>query len=197
MILFSFIIDNSIEPLTGGNVTNLDEGLFERIGSGDMSAFDLLYRETERAMYTYALSLTRSHDEALDLVQEAYVKVLSAAHLYQPMGKPLAWMFTIQKNLHLSKLRKSGRIVPLDTSDIENNSHFSYVEDPEDRMILEAALTILNSEEQQIVLLHAVSGMKHKEIVETIGIGLSTTLSKYNRALKKLRRFLEERGLNS
>ncbi len=197
MIVFSFVIDNSIEPLMTGTVANLDEGLFERIGSGDMSAFDLLYRETERAMYTYALSLTRSHDEALDLVQEAYVKVLSAAHLYQPMGKPLAWMFTIQKNLHLSKLRKSSRIVPLDTSDIENNSHFSYVEDPEDRMVLEAALTILNSEEQQIVLLHAVSGMKHKEIAETIGIGLSTTLSKYNRALKKLRRFLEERGLNS
>ncbi|WP_291405187.1 RNA polymerase sigma factor [Acidaminobacter sp.] len=197
MIVFSFVIDNSIEPLMTGTVANLDEGLFERIGSGDMSAFDLLYRETERAMYTYALSLTRSHDEALDLVQEAYVKVLSAAHLYQPMGKPLAWMFTIQKNLHLSKLRKSGRIVPLDTFDIENNSHFSYVEDPEDRMVLEAALTILNSEEQQIVLLHAVSGMKHKEIAETIGIGLSTTLSKYNRALKKLRRFLEERGLNS
>jgi RNA polymerase sigma-70 factor (ECF subfamily) len=197
MIVFSFVIDNSIEPLMTGTVANLDEGLFERIGSGDMTAFDRLYRETERTMYTYALSLTRSHDEALDLVQEAYVKVLSAAHLYQPMGKPLAWMFTIEKNLQLSKLRKSGRIAPLDSSDIENNSRFSYVEDPEDRMVLEAALTILSTEEQQIVLLHAVSGMKHKEIAETIGIGLSTTLSKYNRALKKLRRFLEERGLNS
>lgn len=197
MIVFSFVIDNSIEPLNTGTLASLDEGLFERIGSGDMSAFDLLYRETERAMYTYALSLTRSHDEALDLVQETYVKVLSAAHLYQPMGKPLAWMFTIQKNLQLSKLRKSSRITPLDTSDIENNSRFSYVEDPEDRMVLEAALTILNTEEQQIVLLHAVSGMKHKEIAETIGLGLSTTLSKYNRALKKLRRYLEERGLHA
>lgn len=197
MILFNFIIDNSIEPLAGVTVANLDEGLFERIGTGDMSAFDQLYKETERGMYTYALSLTRSHDEALDLVQEAYVKILSAAHLYQPMGKPLAWMFTIQKNLQLSKLRKSGRITPLDTSDIENNSRFSYVEDPEDRMVLEAALTILNTEERQIVLLHAVSGMKHREIAETIGIGLSTTLSKYNRALKKLRRYLEERGLHS
>jgi len=135
MIVFSFVIDNSIEPLMTGTVANLDEGLFERIGSGDMTAFDRLYRETERAMYTYALSLTRSHDEALDLVQEAYVKVLSAAHLYQPMGKPLAWMFTIEKNLQLSKLRKSGRIAPLDSSDIENNSRFSYVEDPEDRMV--------------------------------------------------------------
>ena len=197
MILFNFIIDNAVEPSTRSTIANLDEHLFERIGSGDMSAFDQLYRETERAMYTYALSLTRSHDEALDLVQEAYVKVLSAAHLYQPMGKPLAWMFTIEKNLQLSKLRKSSRITPLDTSDIENNSRFSYVEDPEDRMVLEAALTILNTEEQQIVLLHAVSGMKHKEIAETIGIGLSTTLSKYNRALKKLRRYLEERGLHS
>jgi len=197
MIMFSFVIDNSIEPPVAGSAAKVDEGLFERIGAGDMSAFDQLYRDTERTMYTHALSLTRSHDEALDLVQEAYVKVLSAAHLYQPMGKPLAWMFTIQRNLHLSKLRKSSRITPLDAADIENNSRFSYVEDPEDRMVLEAALTILNTEEQQIVLLHAVSGMKHKEIAETIGLGLSTTLSKYNRALKKLRSYLEERGLHS
>lgn len=197
MILFTFVIDNSIEPQSTGSSGSLDEGLFGRIGSGDMAAFDQMYQETERAMYTYALTLTRQHDEALDLMQEAYVKVLSAAHLYQPMGKPLAWMFTIQKNLHLSKLRKSSRITPLDAADIENNLRFSYVEDPEDRMVLEAALTILNTEEQQIVLLHAVTGMKHKEIAELMSLGLSTTLSKYNRALKKLRSYLEERGLNS
>jgi len=64
-------------------------------------------------------------------------------------------------------------------------------------MVLEAALTILNTEEQQIVLLHAVTGMKHKEIAELMNLGLSTTLSKYNRALKKLRSYLEERGLHS
>lgn len=197
MILFTFVLNDNLKPQISEAATELDEGLFSRIGQGEMSAFDQLYRETEKVMYTYALSLTRSHDEALDLVQESYVKVLSAAHLYQPMGKPLAWLFTIQKNLHLSHLRKSGRITPLDTADIENNRRFSYVEDPDDRLVLESALTLLNAEERQIVLLHAVTGMKHKDIAETIGINLSTTLSKYHRALKKLRAHLEERGLNA
>ncbi len=41
-------------------------------------------------------------------MQETYIKILSAAHLYKPMGKPLAWMFTISKNLYLTKLNISS-----------------------------------------------------------------------------------------
>ena len=43
-------------------------------------------------------------------------------------------------------------------------------------------------------MLYAVSGMKHKEIAESLGLKLSTTLSKYHRALKKLRTYLEGGG---
>ena len=59
--------------------------------------------------------------------------------------------------------------------------------DHEDRMMLAALLRLLTEEERQIVVLHAVSGMKHREIAALLKMNLSTVLSKYNRALKKLR----------
>jgi RNA polymerase sigma-70 factor (ECF subfamily) len=193
MLLFTFVVDDEASKLTTYKKLNIDEGLFSRIGMSDMEAFDELYQITERSLYAYALSLTKNHEVALDLIQETYVKVLSAAHLYKPMGKPLAWLFTITKNLYLSQLRKDKRIIYMEDRQLSNNSRFSYISDPEDKMVLEVALKELTSEESQIVLLHAVTGMKHKEIASNLGLGLSTTLSKYHRAIKKLRLYLEEK----
>ena len=61
--------------------------------------------------------------------------------------------------------------------------------------MLEAALKALGDEERQVVLLHAVSGLKHREIAQDLGLPLSTVLSRYNRALKKLKRHLTEEGV--
>ena len=85
----------------------------------------------------------------------------------------------------------------LDTvpEDLENDARFSYISDPTDRLVLEAALKALGDEERQIVLLHAVSGLKHREIAADLGLPLSTVLSRYNRSLKKLQRFLTEEGV--
>ena len=56
--------------------------------------------------------------------------------------------------------------------------------------MLRTALSALNSEERQIVSLHAVAGLKHREIAEMTGIPLSTVLTKYKRALEKMKKVL-------
>lgn len=162
-----------------------------------MEALDELYHLTERTIYAFTISLTKNHQEALDLMQDLYVKVLSAAHLYKPMGKPLAWMFTITKNLFYSKRKRDGRSINLEPETISDDMRFSYITDPEDKIVLEGVLKLLSEEEREIVLLYAVSGMKHKEIADSLGLKLSTTLSKYRRALKKLRQYLDDRGVIS
>ena len=56
---------------------------------------------------------------------------------------------------------------------------------------VDAALTALADDERQIVLLHAVTGWKHREIAGLLELPLSTVLSKYRRALLKLKTKLE------
>ena len=189
MLLFTFVyVDNPGE--SRNYRIEIDEGLFKRIAGDDMTALDDLYGITERTMYAYILSLTKEHQQALDLMQETYVKVISAAHLYKPMGKPLAWMFTIARNLYYTKVRKDKRRILVEPQEVADDVKFSYVTDLDDRIVLEGVLALLSEEEREIVLLYAVSGMKHKEIAESLGLKLSTTLSKYHRALKKLRDYL-------
>lgn len=193
MMLFTFVLSVNELPKTEYKPIDIDERLFVRIGKGDNTALDELYHLTERTLYAFTVSLTRDHDMALEIMQETYLKILSAAHLYKPMGKPLAWMFTITKNLYYSEVKKRGRYDVQDPMELSNDRRFSYVIDAEDRMVLEGVLMKLTEEEREIIMLYAVSGMKHREIAENLDMKLSTLLSKYHRGLKKLKDYLEEK----
>ena len=58
-------------------------------------------------------------------------------------------------------------------------------------MILKACMEQLSDEERQIITLHAVSGFRHREIAAITELPLSTVLSKYHRAVKRLRKQLQ------
>jgi RNA polymerase sigma-70 factor (ECF subfamily) len=171
---------------------NIDEAIFTRIANDDMAAFEELYRLTERTVYAFVLSTLKNHDDTLDVVQDTYLKIRAAAHLYQPMGKPMAWVFTIARNLSISKIRSKQKNDSIEMTDLENDLNFSYVSDQEDRLVIQTALKILSSEETEIILLHAISGFTHREIAQNLDMKLSTVLSKYHRGLKKLKKYLIE-----
>ena len=170
----------------------LDEGLIDKVAEGDMTAFERLYRATDKVVYGYILSFLRNHHDAEDVMHDTYCRIRAAAGTYQHYGKPMAWIFTIARNLCLMKLRvksreSDGEEPPVQISESSDNTVV-------DNIVLKAALEILSVEERQIVVLHAVSGMKHREIAQNLDLTMSSVLSKYSRALKKLKKHLTERG---
>ena len=86
----------------------------------------------------------------------------------------------------MEKLRERGK-----RSDIPEEDWDKYLEQtaasPEDKMVLEQCMKALDDSERQVVILHAVGGMKHRETAELMGLPLATVLSKYSRAIKKLK----------
>ena len=166
-----------------------DDSLLLGVAAGDRQAFTELYRLTAQSIYAYALSVLKNPADAEDALQDTFLKIRSAAPLYQPMGKPMAWILTITRNICLMKLRRQRNLscVPLDNQ----ASEWDHITDLEDRLVLRTALTVLSDQECQIIILHAVTGWKHREIARQLGIPLSTVLSKYRRGLKKLQAELE------
>lgn len=162
------------------------------IAAGDKASVSALYEETKTAVYGFALSILKNASDAEDVLQDTYVKIWTGAASYKPLGKPMAWVLTITKNLATSMLRERGK-----TADISDESWLmleakSSAVSTEDRLVLNAAMMALSAEERQIVVLHAVSGLKHVEISQLLSLPLSTVLSKYNRAKKKLQIALKE-----
>lgn len=192
MLLFCGVMNGDITARRQKS-PQIDEALFQRIAQDDRDAFETLYRATEKAVYAYILSIVKNPFDAQDVMQDTYLKIRSAAHLYQPMGKPMAWIFTISKNLCLMRLREHGRQADPEEYKLEDSLDFSYLTDREDRLVLQAALRILDDKEREIILLYAVSGFKHREIAQNLQMPLSTVLSKYRRGLKKLQKYLLEK----
>lgn len=158
-----------------------------RIADGDKEALAQLYTQTRAAVYGFALSVLKNPHDAEDVLQDTYLQVWNAAASYRARGKAMAWLLTIARNLAMDRLRRQKRTEPLAWEDWENCFAGNPAVSQEDRLALAALLTALGSEERQIVILHALTGLKHREIASLLGLPLPTVLSKYNRALKKLR----------
>lgn len=104
----------------------------------------------------------------------------------------MAWILTIAKNVCLMKFRQNRHVTSMSYEEAPEELDCSQIQEEEDRLVLETAFRVLSKEECQIIVLHAVSGMKHREISQIMGIPLSTILSKYHRGIQKLREQLEE-----
>lgn len=162
------------------------------LAQGDKGALEKLYHETRTAVYAFSLSITKNPADSEDVLQETYLKIWANAGNYKAKGSPMAWILTITKNLSLMKLREKKRHQDMEPEEWDMNFHLpDMVGTIDDRHLLEAALNLLTEEERKIILLHAVSGLKHREIADLLDMALATVLSKYHRGLKKLRKYIE------
>lgn len=167
------------------------EALLSGIAAGSREDLAELYRRTRAAVYGLALSYLKNGAEAEDVAQDTFVKVWAAAPSYRPQGKPMAWLLTIARNLALGRLRTAARSQDLSDAQWSAFSIESDTLTADDRTVLGAALGRLSDEERHIVVLHAVCGLKHREIAQFLDLALPTVLSKYHRSLKKLKTILE------
>ncbi len=163
------------------------------MAEGNLDGMQRLYEYTSSAIYGYALSILKDSSLSEDIVHDCYLSVYSSAKQYKPYGKALAWMMTIVRNLCYERLRKDAHVLKVEIEDwmfVEANENLS----AEEKLTIEQYLKILNNEEREIVMLHAIGGFKHREIAKIMGKTLTATLSRYNRAIKKLREQLEKGG---
>lgn len=187
-----FALVMAISPGRPGRQDDITEKCIAEIAGGDREALACLYEKTHAAIYGFALSILKNVQDAEDVLQEAYIQIWRSAGSYTPEGKPLAWIFTITRNLARMRLREQSRTVLVAPEDWQDVFADKTQADRTDGLMLGSLLGDLEDEDRQIVMLHAVAGLKHREIADLLGLKLSTVLSRYNRALKKLRNVLRE-----
>ncbi len=159
----------------------------------DISALENLYNETRSYIFRFAFSILKNKEEAEDVMQDTYININRYASKYNPKTKPIAWMLTITKNLCLNKFKKDEKNNNIDITEYENIL-VAEQEDITNKLLLECILQSLTDEERQIFVLHSVKELKFREIGEIISMKESTVISKYHRAMKKVREKFERNG---
>jgi RNA polymerase sigma-70 factor (ECF subfamily) len=167
------------------------ETLVARLKQRDESAFNQIYAQTHRGVFSMIASIVHSREDVEDLMQETYIKMTTQIYSYQKGRNFFAWLMQIAKNTALDHYRKYHRIHIYDPQ--EQNQIFDQAIPSESSTIeIESILSTLSPEEKEIVLLHVVAQVKFKDIAQSVNKPLGTVLWLYQKALKKLKSTMEK-----
>lgn len=166
-----------------------------RLKNGDLDALKELYSLASASIYSYALSVLGSRHDAEDVLHDCIVKIYAQAKSYKPQGKPFAWIIRIAKNICIDRMRLRKKEAASSLDNEADTLPVDPIADAEDRLMIQSFLSALSPEERQIVSLHLISGFTFREIAKALGQPAPTVMTKYRRALIKLRKEYEGKEL--
>lgn len=188
--------------------------VIRRAQDRDPAALEALIDAYSHRLYGFLFRLTGHRDDADDLLQEVFVRVVRTIEKYKDDGRFEAWLFRIAMNLARDRIRRARRspLVP-DAESAEGdwdgrdsrptmraieeaNGPVESAEMSEEVDRLQVALGQLNQAEREVIMLRHFSGLSFNEIAETMGTPLGTALARGHRGLKRLRQILEPEGAN-
>ena len=164
----------------------------EGCANKDSAALSNLYEAVSSPVFAFALSLLKNQQDAEDVLHDCLINVWETAGKYKSSGKPMAWIMTICRNLSLNLLKDRSRSADIAPEDWERCLQAAEHASSEDKLFLRACMLRLSDAERRVLVLHAVSGFKHRDIAEFLDMPLPTVLSKYSRAVKKLKNIWEK-----
>ena len=177
-----------------------DSELVERLKQGETRALDELFRRHREAAYGIAYRLVGSREDALDVVQEAFIHVMRGVHTFRAQSSFRTWLYRIVTHAALD-YRRWRALRTADSLDSESApepgggpSQRTPQEEAADRDLraaIERALANVSEKNRAALVLYALEGMPYKEIADVLGISVGTVMSRIFNARQRLRELLE------
>lgn len=182
-----------------------DRALVLRAQGGERAAFgELVTRYMQRAYYT-ALGLIGTHEDALDLSQEAFARAFRARASIDPDRPFFPWLYQIIRRLcfnhtrdarsHREKLAMAGAWLADTTMGRRPLSPEREMERTELREQVSRAIGRLHEREREVLVLREFQELRYREISELLDIPMGTVMSRLYAARRALARELEEAGV--
>jgi RNA polymerase sigma-70 factor (ECF subfamily) len=189
----------SVQPLTSFGAcpavsdAALERELVDRAKSGDVDAFERLYRLTVGRVYALCLRMTGDHGTAEDLTQEVFVRAWQKLTSFRGDSALSTWLFRLAVNAVISHRRSDGRrrrneFLADDPGLFDGRSTVPTVGV---RVDVERAVKRLPDGARSVFVLHDVEGLRHEEIGALLGIAAGTSKAQLHRARTLLREALQ------
>lgn len=185
-----------------------DEELALAYIDGNNGAFDLLLLRNQSKLFSYILFVVHDHDKAEDIFQETFVKVITKLHQgkYTTSGKFSAWIMRIAHNVIMDKYRdtRTQNIVePTVGNDLSNIKSGDLLDSNiEEHFVNEQVLkdvrkmmNLLPPTQREVVFMRFYQEMSFKEIAETTGVSINTSLGRMRYAILNMRRMAREHNV--
>lgn len=193
--------DSTAIPASTDPAAVSDAELVTLARRGDRAAADLLARRCRRPAYVLALQLLRDPDDALDVAQDALLRLFTTLHRVQPDRPVRPWLYAIVRNRarDLMRRRRVRRHRPLAADDPESGVELvspaprpdADAERAELQRRVWRALGELSEDHREVLVLRDYQDLTYDEIAGVLHVPRGTVMSRLHRARKALRRRLE------
>jgi RNA polymerase sigma-70 factor (ECF subfamily) len=186
-----------------------DHVLVAACRAGDRRAFQLLFERYERKVYAVAYGFLRNPEDALDVVQEAFIKVYRYLPNFEGQSSFYTWLYRIAANLCIDHMRRSGRKRDVEFDDKlrhdneESGGEFvavSALGEPEgsvnNKEILSAvssSLEHLSDKHRAVIVMRELQGMSYADMAKAMGCSKGTIMSRLFHARRNMQKLLRER----
>lgn len=186
-----------------------DGELVSRVVNGDQRAFEMIMRRYNQRLFRIARSILGEDDEAMDAVQEAYVKAYFQLSQFRGPQGFASWLSRIVTNESMMRIRKSARLqYTLDDPYHDQLQIESPEAQPLDQLaqvqlrnLLKQAVEQLSLGLRSVYVLRAVEQLTTRETAESLGLSEDVVKTRYRRAKAELRKtfrsHMDKSGLNS
>ena len=166
--------------------------LLERFASGDVSAFEVLFRKFQNDVYGWLVRLVRDRETAEELTLETFWRIYKARGRFDPRGSFRAWARRIATNLAIDHLKRR----PPETAlliDVGREPSDPVVE-RETREMIADALRELPPKLLVVTMLALIEQQTYADIARDLGISISAVKLRVFRAVRLLRKKLIRMG---
>lgn len=177
---------------------------------GDRRAFQTLYQRYERKVYAVAYGFLRSKEDALDVVQEAFIKVYRYLPNFEGQSSFYTWLYRIVANLCIDHIRRSGRKKDVEfddklrhDGDAESTSNMGKIaalgnpaEAVRNKEILKAvreSLHHLSDKHRAVIVMRELQGMSYAEMAKAMNCSKGTIMSRLFHARRNMQKQLKDR----
>lgn len=183
--------------MTRSRDTILSELLAIRFRKGERTAFDELAALWEGKLFYFLRRFTDSEQDAWDLLQQTWIKVLESLGKLRDTSTLPAWLYKVARNTALDNLRRTGREIVSgeangDPEPVDENQGDLRFENAE---LVHRGLEQLSLAHREVLTLFFLEEFQVAEIAGILGLSQGTVKSRLHYAKKSLKRILEREGV--
>ncbi|MBM6617406.1 sigma-70 family RNA polymerase sigma factor [Bacillus suaedaesalsae] len=167
-----------------------NELLIKRAIKGDEQAFYTLMLEHKDQLFRIAYSYLRNQEDSLEAIQEVTCRAFKAVRKVKEPAYFTTWLVRIMLNYCNDELRKKKRVT-LQSHELD---HATAAEDSHERIELEEAVDALDERSKQVITLKYFHDYKISDIAEIMECPEGTVKTWLHKALRVLRKQLDEKG---
>jgi RNA polymerase sigma-70 factor (ECF subfamily) len=183
-----------------------DQALVERSKKGDQQAFRVLVERYQGKVYALAFGMLHHRHDALDVSQEAFIKVHRYIGSFQGSASFYTWLYRITYNLCIDHLRRDGRVQSVDYDDRFQRDSSAEVGSLQpdslgsnpSRIVgrkelaakIQEAIEDLPPYHRGVIIMREIEGMSYSEMADAMHVSKGTIMSRLHHARHKLQKAL-------